>query len=131
MDLEGDAYVMSSVLAFDGSERLERFLAALQAVIDRHDILRTAVQWEGLAEPVQVVWREAVLAVQEVSLPEGEALEQLKARFDPRRNRTDVRVAPLLQAYKAYDASQERWLLLLLSHHLATDHTTLEIFSPR
>ena len=52
---EGDAYLLSRLLAFDGRERLEGFIAALQAVIGRHDILRTAVLWEGLSQPVQVV----------------------------------------------------------------------------
>ncbi|WP_141554472.1 condensation domain-containing protein, partial [Xenorhabdus kozodoii] len=39
----GDNYLLCSLLAFDTRERLDRFLAALQQVIDRHDILRTAV----------------------------------------------------------------------------------------
>ena len=71
----------------------------MQAVIDRHDILRTAVLWEGLPEPVQVVWRKALLHVEEVELDPaaGDAAEQLYARFDPRHFRIDLRQAPLLQ----------------------------------
>ena len=65
-------------------------------MIDRHDILRTAVLWEGLPEPVQVVWRKAPLQVEEVELDPaaGDVAEQLYARFDPRRFRIDVRQAP-------------------------------------
>ena len=98
-------------------------------MIARHDILRTAVVWEGLPEPVQVVWREAPLIVEDVSLDfsEGDVAEQLRARFDPRQLRLDLRQAPLMRGFIARDAARDRWLLLLLVHHLALDHTTLEI----
>ena len=59
---QGDPYLLSMQLAFDCREQLDSYLQALQSVIERHDILRTAVQWEGLVEPVQVVWRRASLS---------------------------------------------------------------------
>ncbi|ARN83879.1 non-ribosomal peptide synthetase [Methylocystis bryophila] len=129
MAASGDPYLTSTLLAFDGRERLEAFLVALQAMIARHDILRTAVAWEGLPEPVQVVWRAAPLSVEEASLDPaaGDVAQQLRERFDPRRFRLDVRQAPLLRGFLAYDAPKRRWLLLLLFHHLIDDNTTLRL----
>src|SRR5262249_26370339 len=60
---EGDAYLLSSLFAVERRERLEAFLGALQWVVERHDTLRTAVLWEGLPEPVQVVLRQARVQV--------------------------------------------------------------------
>jgi arthrofactin-type cyclic lipopeptide synthetase C len=116
-------------LGFDNHAQLESYIRALQAVIDRHDILRTAVQWEGLSEPVQVVYRTARLPVEEVELEtaSGAAAEQLYAQYDPRRFRMDVRQAPLLRLYTAYDPAGGRWLAMMLLHHLAGDHTMLEV----
>ena len=125
----GDAYVMPTLLSFDTHERLEGFLRTLQMVIDRHDILRTAVLWEELGEPVQVVWRQARLTIEQVSL-EGNGdnrLEQFQARYDPRHYRLDVRQAPLMRGFIAEDPTHGGWLLQLLYHHLICDHTGLEL----
>jgi amino acid adenylation domain-containing protein len=124
---EGDPYLMSAIYAFDSRERLDAWFGALQQVVARHDILRTAVLWDGLPEPLQVVWREAPLDLQVVDLDPaaGDAAAQLWARFDPRRIRMELGRAPLMRLYAAPDG--ERWLLLLLIHHLVNDHTTLEV----
>src|SRR5215470_2468459 len=124
-----DAYLNHLLLAFDTRERMEGLLGAMRAVIARHDILRTAVVWEGLREPAQVVWREAPLPVEEVELDPsvGGAADQLRERFDPRRTRLDLSRAPMMRCVVARDAASGRWLLLWLSHHLTTDHTALEM----
>src|SRR6185369_16518612 len=116
-------------LRVDSRQRLERYLDAMQAVIDRHDILRTSVMWEGLPEPVQIVWRKAALPVEEVELPAagGDAIQQMQARFNLSRYRMDVRKAPLMRIKVAYDAAQDQWLVLRILHHLAWDHTTVEV----
>src|SRR5687768_17332539 len=126
---EGDPYLLSSVTEFDTRARLEQYLAALQAVIDRHDVLRTALAWEGLREPVQVVWRHAQLPVEEVELDAGAgaAAGQLWRRYDPRRYRMELVRAPLLRACVAEDRASGRWLLLMLSHHLTVDHESVEV----
>ncbi|WP_223621896.1 condensation domain-containing protein, partial [Lysobacter sp. ESA13C] len=54
----------------------------------------------------------------------GPAIEQLQARFDPRAYRIDVSQAPLMRAFVAYDAACDKWILLVLTHHLADDNTT-------
>ncbi|WP_032632690.1 condensation domain-containing protein, partial [Pseudomonas syringae] len=58
----GDPYVLKSVFALQDQTYLDTFSQALQQLIQRHDILRTSLLWEGLSEPVQVVWRQASLS---------------------------------------------------------------------
>jgi amino acid adenylation domain-containing protein len=129
MAQQGDPYLLSSLVGFDNRERLDVFLKAMQAVVDRHDILRTAIFWEGLPEPVQVVLRKAILSIEEVLLDAdaADAAEQLYAQFDPRRSRIDLHQAPLLRVFTAYDSRHNRWLLLTLQHHLAGDHTAADV----
>src|SRR5262249_45308619 len=129
MGNDSDPYLAAQLFAFYSHERLDSYLEAMQAVGDRHDILRKGVMWEGLPEPLQVVWRKARLVIEEVKLEtaDGDAAKQLYARYHPRSYRMDVRQAPLLRVVIARDEEQGRWLMMQLRHHLASDHTTLEV----
>ena len=125
-DDSADVYVLPLVLAFDGRERLGQFLGAVQQVIDRHDIYRTSLAWDGLAEPVQVVWRAAQLPVTQVSLDPGRpdvAGQLLAAAGD----RMDLRRAPLIRAFTAAEPGSGRWVALLQSHHVVHDHAGMSM----
>lgn len=126
---EGDPYLVALQLSFDTRARLDRYLDALRSVVARHDILRTGVFWEGLRKPVQVVHHHAALPVEQVEVDpaRGDVAEQLYARFDPRQFRIDLRTAPMLRAYITPDPIQQRWLLLLLQHHLTSDQVTIAL----
>ena len=126
-----DVYLEPVVVRFASRDRLEAFLAAVQRVIDRHDIYRTSLAWDGLPEPVQVVWRTARLPVTEITLRatrrgDGEAVvvARLLAAAGPRMELT---AAPLLRAQVAAEPGTGRWLALLQVHHLLQDHTGLEV----
>ncbi|HEV7367535.1 amino acid adenylation domain-containing protein, partial [Arenibaculum sp.] len=125
----GDVYVMATPMSFADRGRLEDFVAALDAVIARHDVLRTGIVWEELSEPVQVVRRHARLEVEEVVLDpsDGDVAEQMRRRYDPRHYRLDVRQAPMMRLAVARDSAHDRWVGVWLRHHLYSDHTTLAL----
>ncbi|MEG7392469.1 amino acid adenylation domain-containing protein [Serratia marcescens] len=124
----GDPYQLSAVLRFDSRARLDAWLAAMQQVIDRHDILRTAFITQGVSSPVQVVWRKAQLSLRELRLnpAEGEIGSRLTALFDPRRVRPDLTRAPLL-SFVAAQGEEGSWCVLQQWHHLIGDHSTLAV----
>ncbi|MEX5528336.1 syringomycin E biosynthesis non-ribosomal peptide synthetase SyrE, partial [Pseudomonas syringae] len=126
---QGDPYTLKALFALSDRARLDDFSGALQGVINRHDILRTAVLWEDLDEPVQVVLRQAELHVTELFLDpaDGPVDEQLHQRFDRRHYRLDVRNAPLMRIVFSHDPVNDRWLAMLLSHHLVSDATSLSV----
>ncbi|MCU0120071.1 amino acid adenylation domain-containing protein [Pseudomonas sp. B2M1-30] len=126
---EGDPYVLQAQFAFDGLAQIKAFVRALNSVIARHDILRTSIVREGVEEPVQVVWREAPLALERVDVEtlDGDVLQQMQARFDPRHYRLDLQRAPLMRLAYTEDPQHQRWVGILLLHHIVLDHTALEV----
>ncbi|KAG0336066.1 hypothetical protein BG005_004422, partial [Podila minutissima] len=128
MAAEGDPYLLMVCTAFRDRELLDRYLQAFQKVVDRHDILRTAVVWENLSTPAQVVLRQATLSITEHSLdPAGRPIvDQLKQRYDARQYRIELSSAPLTRFAFAQD-TDGRWILIQLLHHLIGDHTTFDV----
>ena len=127
LEQEDDAYLTRSMLAFDSRANLDAFLAALQTVIDRHDILRTGFHWNGLENPVQVVQRQATLPFTEHEAPGANALELLAAKTNPRLVQLDLRHAPLVAAHAMFDPDAGNWLLAVLDHHLISDNYSLQL----
>ncbi|KPW23100.1 Non-ribosomal peptide synthetase SyfB, partial [Pseudomonas cannabina pv. alisalensis] len=115
---DSDPYLLQPQFAFADASRLDAFCQALQRVIERNDILRTALFWEGLQAPVQVVWRQAPLRVQETALPD---------LFNaPRMALTQ---APLMHLVYAHDPDNQRITAVLRYHHVIMDHIALDVLS--
>ncbi|PCK09264.1 MAG: non-ribosomal peptide synthetase, partial [Alteromonadaceae bacterium] len=128
MSVEGDPYVLPSLFAINSAQAVEDFITALQFIQGRHDVLRTAIVWDDLATPVQVVCRQASLPVTWLTLDKDQDIEvQMRARCAPELQRMDLRQAPLLQLQIAADPHSQRHLVLLQYHHIISDHVGLAI----
>ncbi len=110
-----DPYLLHLRLRFDSPLRLQAVAAALQGIIARHDSLRTAIAWQGLQMPQQVVWRSAPLPVEQVVDAAATQLTQI-----------DLGQAPLMRL--VYCVEQDGTVAAtLLFHHIVLDATSLDV----
>ncbi|MFF7593359.1 amino acid adenylation domain-containing protein, partial [Kitasatospora purpeofusca] len=121
-----DVYVMPRVVRFTSREVLDRFLDALQRVVDRNDIYRTGIVWEGLPEPVQVVRRDVKLPVTDVLLS-SDGTEPTDQLLEAAGWQMDLTAAPLLDVHLAGEPNGPGWFALIRLHHLVIDHTGFEV----
>ncbi|MDE1483572.1 non-ribosomal peptide synthetase [Xenorhabdus bovienii] len=127
-NLAGDPYVLWQVVRFRNADLLHAYVDALRGTIARHDAFRVSVHYEGLSQPVQVVWRDAELTVEELkpTMDCDDPLVILKQHCDPAMLRFDITKAPLQRCIYCYDPKRDEWVLLHLIHHMTVDHTTVE-----
>ncbi|KAF9153201.1 hypothetical protein BGX20_004977, partial [Mortierella sp. AD010] len=124
----GDPYLITAQMSFGNRSILDRYLDSVQKVINRHDVLRTAILWEGLSTPAQVVLRHAALSTMELSLDpkDGPIADQVLRFTDPREHRIDLTQAPLMRFVIAQDIDGS-WAVVYMTHHIIGDNSTVAI----
>ncbi|WP_083629583.1 non-ribosomal peptide synthetase [Tenacibaculum agarivorans] len=125
---QGDPYVLPNLLSFANQEKRTLFIEALQFVVNRHDVLRTLVLSEGLPNAVQIVVKEAQLAIETLTFePSVEIASELQGLIGPGKNWMDLSKAPTLELKIADDPTNGNYYLIVNQHHLIFDHVGLEM----
>ncbi|MDY7093719.1 MAG: non-ribosomal peptide synthase/polyketide synthase, partial [Acidobacteriota bacterium] len=119
-----DVYIFQVSCELEGTLRLEAFRQAWQTVVDRHPVLRTAFAWEKIAQPVQLVGRQArlPLAVQDWTdrSPEEQESSWQELLAEDRRRGLDLRKAPLMRINLVRRSADLHYFLWTV-HHLVVD----------
>lgn len=114
-------YVEQSLWPLDGPLDAGRLAHALQRLIERHDILRTAFAWELSSAPRQVVLRAAVTALDVRDERDSDPVRQHasleRIRAAQAAELADLRRAPLLRV--AVQRIGDHRSVLVWSHHHA------------
>lgn len=124
-----DPYVRPLTFRLEHSAALKQFIDGIQFVIDRHDVLRTQIAWQGLPQQVQVVLHQASLPVQTRQFDDLATLELYLQQFIRQPQRMDLQRAPLIELEVASVATLPQHYVLLRFHHIIADHIGMEILS--
>ncbi|WP_329128262.1 amino acid adenylation domain-containing protein [Streptomyces caniferus] len=133
MDPASSSYFNQLALLLEGVFDPDALAAAWQRVVDRTPALRTAVAWEGLAEPVQVVHREMRVPVgrhdwRDRPEAEQEALLQELLAAD-RELGLDLAVPPLIRLTVIRITDDTVRLVWTSSHLLLDGWSTAAVFA--
>lgn len=121
-----DTYVLSVLFSAESRSQVNLLTETLSSVINRHDVLRTAVIWEGVSQPVQLVHGRVELPVFEVALrPDQDPIEQLREQARSGRHRFDLQNPPLMRLWIAHQPPEARWHAVFQVHHMVCDHLSL------
>lgn len=117
-------YFDQTVALLEGELDLRAFRRAWERVLERHAALRTAFQWEGLAKPVQVVYRHATLNLKVEDwrpLSENVRNARLEALLHEDRRRGFDLTRPPLFRLRLLQEGRERYRLIWSVSHLLVD----------
>ena len=123
-------YVVQIVLDLDGTPDDAAEHAAWQALVARHDALRTAFVWKGQKQPLQVVGRRAVprIGASDLThLPPGDRAAHLAAWLErDRAEGFDLARAPLLRVHR-FRLDETRHRMVVTFHHAALDGWSIPV----
>ena len=131
MEPDSPAYNVGGMARLRGELDVERFDAALQALILRHETLRTTFpSVDGVARQQVHPHSSVLLELQDFSaLADADRERQVQLLADAEAHKPfDLETGPLLRACLVRTALQEYYLVLTL-HHIVTEGWAMDIFA--
>ena len=117
-------YVVQMRFELSGELDTGRLRSAWQSVVARHDALRTALAWDELPRPVQVVARSVELPFSETDLrhlpAEGRAARLAEDLRADRSRPFDLTRPPLMRV-AVYRMGDHSWEMIWTHHHVVLD----------
>ncbi|WP_137821869.1 non-ribosomal peptide synthase/polyketide synthase [Pseudomonas sp. D(2018)] len=131
MEPDSPAYNVGGVARMSGRLEADRFEAALQALVKRHETLRTTFPSEG-GVPVQQVSEDCGLRIRREdfsALPVDEFQPRLEAFTDVEAHQPfDLERGPLLRVCLVKAEAELHYLVVTL-HHIVTEGWAMDIFA--
>ncbi|MBD2095649.1 amino acid adenylation domain-containing protein [Trichocoleus sp. FACHB-591] len=121
---EADIYVGQFGCVLQGDVYPAQLEQSWQTVIQHHAILRTGFQWEGLEKPLQIVYRQVTLTIEQFdwrSQSPEQQYQQLQRYIQQDRQRGFDLTCPPLMRLSLIRLSDDRCHLLWSKHHLILD----------
>nr|QEO74426.1 condensation domain-containing protein [uncultured bacterium] len=129
-DSDSGEYVVQMSCTFEGDLDTAALGQAWQHVVDAHPILRTAILWEGLDEPLQVVRRGLTLPQSQEDWrnlsPERQQERLRELLVQDRREGFQLSRAPLMRT-QLIRLAEDRHQFLWTFHHLLLDGWSLPL----
>ncbi|MCD4693540.1 MAG: AMP-binding protein [Calditrichales bacterium] len=121
---ETEVYAEQLSCKLHGKLDVAAFERALQRIVDRHDILRTAFVWEDLDEPLQVVHSDIKVPFEVLDWRDKSSDDQEKALNNflktERQNGLDLSQAPLIRI-NLMRTADDAYYFIWTYHHLLSD----------
>ncbi len=125
-----DPYCDQAVCELEGTLDRHAFEAAWGTVVSRHPVLRTAILWEKVPKPIQVVRQQVQLSVDyedwRARSPEAHIASLAALAASDRAQGFVFRQAPLVRL-RLIQLAEARWYLFYSHHHILLDGWSVQI----
>lgn len=125
LDPQSAAYNMAAGLRLRGQLDERRLQGAFDALIERHEALRTVFQVDG-EQPLQRVLAPAPLALRQVDLGTADEAELARLVEDEVARPFDLLNGPLLRA-SLFRLGQDEQVLVVCMHHIVSDGWSMDV----
>ncbi|HLO03218.1 MAG TPA: condensation domain-containing protein, partial [Symbiobacteriaceae bacterium] len=129
-DPTSGAYSVQTIFTVKGALDTDAFRRTWGRIVERHPILRTAFVWEGVEEPLQVVYAEVDLPMAEHDLRwlSGEAQEQqLNELLAADRAQSFDLTEPPLMRFALIRLAEQEYRFVWSIHHILVDGWSLPL----